>query len=133
MTEFETQKSDCERQREQLRKEIGEFEAEKATFLPPSEAQQVISELTAKAEAQRAAISKLRAKLGGKSATKREPSMTPYLKKVCLQFFIQDAPTRNSLIPVILKLINCSDEEIQIALRKWTDSQQLLSRGFWPF
>jgi chromosome segregation ATPase len=130
---FEAQKADCERRHDQLRKEIHEFEAEKAKFLPESEAQQVINELTAKAETQRAAILKLKAKLGGKSTTKQELSMAPYSKKVCLQFFIQEASTRDSLIPVILKLIHCSDEEIQVTLRKWTESHQLLSRGFWPF
>lgn len=57
-----------------------------------------------------------------------------YLKKVLLQFFLQDdLATRNSLIPVMLRLVQCEDKEIQVALKKWSDSQQIVNRSFWNF
>lgn len=59
---------------------------------------------------------------------------TDYLKKVLLQFFLQDdLATRNSLIPVMLGLVQCEDKEIQVAMKKWSDSQQIVNRSFWSF
>jgi hypothetical protein len=54
-----------------------------------------------------------------------------YLKQVCLQFFIHDASAQDSLIPVMLRLLECSDEETQVAQRKWSESRQLINRSFW--
>jgi chromosome segregation ATPase len=55
-----------------------------------------------------------------------------YLKRICLQFFFQEG-SRESLIPVLLRVLQCSDEEVQVVLRKWNDSHQLVSRSLWPF
>jgi hypothetical protein len=56
-----------------------------------------------------------------------------YLKAVFLQFFSQEASKRESLIRVLLAIVDCSEEEVQLALREWNESQQGVSVSFWPF
>lgn len=53
-----------------------------------------------------------------------------YMRKVLLQFFLQDGSTREALIPVILNLVECDDKLVQQAKRSWAESQQIVSRPF---
>jgi DNA repair exonuclease SbcCD ATPase subunit len=45
-----------------------------------------------------------------------------YLKRVLLQFFLQDDATRDQLIPLILDLVGCSEQHISAAQRQWQRS-----------
>lgn len=48
---------------------------------------------------------------------------SPYLKKVILQFFTQDSSTRETLAPIILNLIGCDNQELNLAMRSWTGNK----------
>jgi chromosome segregation ATPase len=85
------------------------------------------------AEEQRAIIAKLKAQRAKEAKETENTVGSAYLKKVCLQFFVQEPSARGSLIPVLLNLVGCSDVEIQIAVRKWNESFQFFPRVFWPF
>jgi chromosome segregation ATPase len=52
--------------------------------------------------------------------------MNAYLKRVMLQFFLQDETKRDSLIPMILKLVGCTDQQIATAQRQWARSRTFL-------
>ena len=56
-----------------------------------------------------------------------------YLKKVMLQFFLQDGSTREALVPVLLSLVGCDEKLIQQAQRNWASSNQIISRSFFKF
>jgi hypothetical protein len=45
--------------------------------------------------------------------------MRVYLKRVLLQFFLQDASKRAPLIPVILNLVGCNEKQISTVQRVW--------------
>jgi hypothetical protein len=45
-----------------------------------------------------------------------------YLKRVLLQFFLQDDATREELIPLILELVGCTEQHILAAQRQWQRS-----------
>jgi vacuolar-type H+-ATPase subunit I/STV1 len=53
-----------------------------------------------------------------------------YIRKVLLQFFIQDGSTRDALIPVILAIVQCDQKQIGQAMRCWTGSNQIISHAF---
>ncbi|KAH0793679.1 viral A-type inclusion protein [Histomonas meleagridis] len=53
-----------------------------------------------------------------------------YVRKVLLQFFIQNGETREALIPVILKIVECDDKQILKAQRCWAESNQIISKPF---
>lgn len=53
-----------------------------------------------------------------------------YIRKVLLQFFLQDGSTRESLIPVILNLVECDEKIIRQAQRSWRESNQFISHLF---
>ena len=52
-----------------------------------------------------------------------------YLKRVLLQFFLQDDSKRDSLVPLILELAGCSEQQIETATRQWQRTAQLRSKG----
>jgi hypothetical protein len=60
-------------------------------------------------------------------------SHLPYLRKVLLQFFVQDGKTRDTLVPVILSVVGCDDDQIQGAIHQWTQSNQLINQAFRRF
>jgi hypothetical protein len=43
---------------------------------------------------------------------------SPFLKKVFLQFFLQELSGMKSLVALILRLAGCTDEEVQVTNRK---------------
>ena len=49
-----------------------------------------------------------------------------YIRKVLLQFFLQDGSTREALIPVILNLVGCDENMIQKAKRSLAESNQII-------
>lgn len=51
-----------------------------------------------------------------------------YLKSTLIQFFAQDAKGRGDLIPLILELVGCNEQQIQAAKRQWERSNQLIQR-----
>jgi chromosome segregation ATPase len=53
-----------------------------------------------------------------------------YIRKVLLQFFLQDGSTREALIPVILSLVKCDEKLIQQAKRSWAESTQIISHAY---
>ena len=76
---------------------------------------------------------KLKEKKQNKSVSQSNGNSTiypKYIRKVLLQFFLQDGSTRESLIPVILNLVECDDKLIQQAKRRWAESNQLFSFSF---
>ena len=42
-----------------------------------------------------------------------------YLRRVLLQFFLQDDSKKDQLIPLILELAGCTDQQISTAIRQW--------------
>ena len=61
---------------------------------------------------------------------KSDKTMLIYIRKVLLQFFIQDGSTRESLIPVVLNLVECDEKTIRQAQRSWRESNQIISHLF---
>jgi chromosome segregation ATPase len=62
-------------------------------------------------------------KLGKNKGKPDEKRITDaYLKRVLLQFFLQDDTTRDQLIPLILELAGCSEQHILAAQRQWQRS-----------
>jgi chromosome segregation ATPase len=55
--------------------------------------------------------------------------MNAYLKRSMLQFFLQDEPKREAMIPMILELVGCNEHQIATAQRQWARSHQFFSRG----
>jgi hypothetical protein len=55
-----------------------------------------------------------------------------YLKRVLLQFFLQDDATRQQLVPLILELVGCNEQQIAAAVRQWHRSTKATpsSSGF---
>jgi chromosome segregation ATPase len=53
-----------------------------------------------------------------------------YIRKLLLQFFIQDGSTREALIPVILAIVQCDRQQITQATRAWVNSNQIISHAF---
>jgi chromosome segregation ATPase len=130
---FEGQRDQFERDFRQVRANIATFEAEKAKLRPELEMVGRIESLEEKLGVQEKVIGELKKKLQRGRQGPNGAVQLPYLKKVLLQFFIQESSARASLIPVMLKLVSCSDAEVQVALRKWNESLQLVSRSFWIF
>ena len=52
-----------------------------------------------------------------------------YLKKVLLEFFVGDASTQLKLIPVILNLLECNQEQILAAQRSYAEGRQIISKA----
>jgi uncharacterized coiled-coil protein SlyX len=52
-----------------------------------------------------------------------------YLKRVLLQFFLQDDATREPLIPLILELVGCTEQHILAAKRQWQRSTHAIPRS----
>jgi hypothetical protein len=114
---------------ERMREAMMQFEAEKEKMKAELAANRRIEELKKKVAKRAAMIVRLKESQPGKEATME----SPYLKKVLLQFFLQDPSARDSLVAVILRLVGCTEEEVQVAHRKWNESNQLVSRSFLPF
>jgi chromosome segregation ATPase len=114
---------------ERLREAKRQFEAEKEKLKAELAANRRIEELKKKVVKRAAMIVRLKVSRSGKEATME----SPYLKKVLLQFFLQDPSARDSLVAVILGLVGCTEEEVRVAHRKWNESHQLVSRSFLPF
>jgi chromosome segregation ATPase len=53
-----------------------------------------------------------------------------YIRKVLLQFFIQDGSTREALIPVILNIVECDQKQVNQAMRCWAESNQIITHAF---
>ena len=54
--------------------------------------------------------------------------MNAYLRRVLLQFFLQGESTRDSLVPLILGIVGCTDSQIAAAQRQWEKSNQLIQK-----
>lgn len=52
-----------------------------------------------------------------------------YLKRVLLEFFIGDSQTQNRLIPVILSILDCSNDQMVAAQRSFAEGRQLISKA----
>ena len=52
-----------------------------------------------------------------------------YLKRVLLEFFIGDSNTQNRLIPVILSLLDCGNDQIVAAQRSFAEGRQIISKA----
>ena len=53
-----------------------------------------------------------------------------YLKKSLLQFFFADNnKQRESMIPMILDILSCDDNQVQHAMKNWRESQQIINKG----
>jgi chromosome segregation ATPase len=51
-----------------------------------------------------------------------------YLRATLIQFFGQDASRRGELVPLILQLIGCSEQQKRAAQRQWDRSNQLIHK-----
>ena len=70
------------------------------------------------------------------NAKSEEEVIGAYLKRVLLQFFLQDESKRSELVPLILELAGCTEQQIMAATRQWERSVRLASKstsifGFW--
>ncbi|KAK8887910.1 hypothetical protein M9Y10_038969 [Tritrichomonas musculus] len=59
----------------------------------------------------------------------KQPLLKVYLKRVLLEFFIGDAATQQRLIPVILQLLDCTNEQITAAQRSYAEGRQIISKA----
>lgn len=59
----------------------------------------------------------------------KQPLLKVYLKRVLLEFFIGDAATQQRLIPVILQLLDCTEEQITAAQRSYAEGRQIISKA----
>ncbi|KAK8893570.1 hypothetical protein M9Y10_021993 [Tritrichomonas musculus] len=125
---------------EKFQKELDEFKQEKEKLKPQFDLQAELDEASnnfLNASKLNAKLQEKNKKLLNKIQLIKKSGLqvnSDYLKKVLLQFFLQDdLQTRSSLIPVMLRLVQCEDKEIQVAMKKWADSQQIVNRSFWSF
>ena len=51
-----------------------------------------------------------------------------YLRRTLIQFFTDDPKNRASLIPLILDLVGCTKEQIDVTVKEFERSQQLISK-----
>lgn len=65
-----------------------------------------------------------------KRSLPREPILVQntYLKQVLLQFFTEEENARESLVPIILQLVGCTQEQIRAAMRQWERNSHLISK-----
>jgi hypothetical protein len=56
-------------------------------------------------------------------------AMLASLKKTVLQYFLTDSTNQENLMPVILELVGCNPEQIQIAVRNFKSNQQFVNRA----
>ncbi|OHS93921.1 hypothetical protein TRFO_39902 [Tritrichomonas foetus] len=58
-----------------------------------------------------------------------------YVRKVLLQFFVQDDENKKATIPILLHVVGATDQEIQTAQAQWERSQHLITKatGFFGF
>jgi chromosome segregation ATPase len=69
----------------------------------------------------------------GQSVAKKEESLSlPYFQSLLLQFFTQSPKARDTLVPVILKCVNCADADIQAALHAWKSSNAKPGFSWFP-
>jgi len=84
-------------------------------------------------------INKLKSQIEGykkdtKGSSGSENCLFPdYLRRVLLQFFMQEGTTRESLIPIILRIVQCDEKQITAAQRRWADSTQIISQALSVF
>lgn len=52
-----------------------------------------------------------------------------YLKSSLIQFFAQDSQGRANLIPLILELVGCNEQQIRAARRQWARSNQFIQKA----
>jgi chromosome segregation ATPase len=72
----------------------------------------------------------LQKQISGRTGASTTAVFPTYIRKVLLQFFLQDGSTREALVPVILNLVECDDKLIQQAKRSWAESTQIISHPF---
>ena len=58
-----------------------------------------------------------------------DPTMNSYLKRTLLQFFLQDGAKRDEMIPMILELVGCNEQQIATVQRQWARQHQFFSKG----
>jgi chromosome segregation ATPase len=51
-----------------------------------------------------------------------------YLRTTLIQFFGQDANRRGELVPLILQLVGCTEQQVKVAQRQWERSNQLIQK-----
>ena len=55
--------------------------------------------------------------------------LNAYLRRTVLQFFLQDDSKRDAMIPMILELVGCNEQQITTAQRQWARSRQFFKTG----
>ena len=136
-------RAEVEKMREEFLKqqETTEIEHEKSLEALRDENERKLRELKAEREAlvaeKEEELKRVRqrlAKLKKKHSQTNSMDLThvSYLKKVLLQFFLQDGKTRESLIPMILSLVGCDEAQIQGCVKIWKESNQLINQT-WQF
>ena len=70
-----------------------------------------------------------------KTSSSNDSLNNTYLKSTLIQFFVQDADKRSTLIPIILELVGCNEQQIKATQRQWDRSNQLIQKttGFFGF
>ncbi|OHT05981.1 hypothetical protein TRFO_26038 [Tritrichomonas foetus] len=73
---------------------------------------------------------KMKEKLNQRSSQHQETIVfKQYMKKVLMQFFIQDDSKRTELIPVLLQMCGANEHEIQTSKCQWERSLQFISKA----
>ncbi|KAH0794689.1 viral A-type inclusion protein [Histomonas meleagridis] len=57
-----------------------------------------------------------------------DSTMRMYLRRSMLQFFLQDDAKKEAMIPMILELVGCTQQQIATAQRQWARSHQLFAK-----
>jgi chromosome segregation ATPase len=96
--------------------------------------QRELTQLVTQLEAEKAELQQkcemLHKELQGQIGVSDAEIFPRYIRKVLLQFFLQDGSTREALIPVILSLVKCDEKVIQQAKRSWAESTQIISHAY---
>ena len=115
-----------------------ELERQKQMIGPELEMAQQIESLNHKVSVQHETIVTVKRKLRKlwerKKQLKRmlKKEKITYLKKALLEFFAQnDQSIRDTLVPVLLRIVECNEQEIQAAVNSWSGSRAKAS--IWPF
>jgi hypothetical protein len=65
----------------------------------------------------------------GRIARDPQDGMMTSLKQTMLQYFLADVQNQEALVPVILELVGCTQDQIQAAIHKVKSNQQFVNRA----
>jgi len=136
LSSLESKKKDFYEKDKQLKESIRDFELNRDS--QTNHIQQLntkiekqskeISDLNHKIQLAIAKIKKEKQKNNQISSKSEEQTVLSYLRTTLLQFFLQENSQRASIIPILLTVVGCNQQQISAVRTKWADDQQFMSR-----